>query len=199
MSDPPDRETVCGLGNRKSQYFHESLQQDGVETFDSAVALIGRLRNRRIGVALVSSSRNARAVLETAGLEDLFDVVIDGNDIARLGLDGKPAPDLFLKAAELKANGADIVVADIADLHVRVRPHAVFRAVAIISGRDRADVEQLVGLDKLVYAGSHGFDIAGPTVSRSSTRKAGHSSQSFIALPTASSPITSMVATKRID
>lgn len=164
------------------------------------------------------------------------------------------------QAAELKANGADIVVADIADLHVRVRPHAVFRAVAvvpraleqyaeierelsgrratvfldydgtltpiverpdlavlsedmratvkalvglcsvaIISGRDRADVEQLVGLDKLVYAGSHGFDIAGPTVSRSSTRKAGHSSQSFIALPTASSPITSMVATKRID
>ena len=34
--------------------------------------------------------------------------------------------------------------------------------VAIVSGRDRADVERLVGLDELVYAGSHGFDIAGP-------------------------------------
>jgi trehalose 6-phosphate phosphatase len=34
--------------------------------------------------------------------------------------------------------------------------------VAVISGRDRADVEKLVGLDELIYAGSHGFDIAGP-------------------------------------
>lgn len=34
--------------------------------------------------------------------------------------------------------------------------------VAIVSGRDRRDVERLVGLDQLVYAGSHGFDIAGP-------------------------------------
>lgn len=33
---------------------------------------------------------------------------------------------------------------------------------AIVSGRDRADVERLVGIDGLVYAGSHGFDIAGP-------------------------------------
>src|SRR5690606_25697829 len=34
--------------------------------------------------------------------------------------------------------------------------------VAIVSGRDRADVEKLVALDNLIYAGSHGFDIAGP-------------------------------------
>jgi alpha,alpha-trehalase len=34
--------------------------------------------------------------------------------------------------------------------------------VAIVSGRDRADVQQLVGLEELIYAGSHGFDVAGP-------------------------------------
>ena len=34
--------------------------------------------------------------------------------------------------------------------------------VAIVSGRDRADVQRLVGLDELIYAGSHGFDIRGP-------------------------------------
>jgi alpha,alpha-trehalase len=172
-SDPPDHETVCGLGNRKNLYFRESLQKDGVEVFDSVIAIIRRLRNRRIGTALVSSSRNARVVLEAAGLTGMFDVVIDGNDAARLDLKGKPAPDLFVKAAELlgveperaivledavsgvqagraggfglvvgvgrrdeaaelKANGADIVVADLADLHVRVRPHAVFRAAAVL-------------------------------------------------------------------
>jgi trehalose-phosphatase len=34
--------------------------------------------------------------------------------------------------------------------------------VAIVSGRDRADVEQLAGIGGIFYAGSHGFDIAGP-------------------------------------
>ena len=34
--------------------------------------------------------------------------------------------------------------------------------VIVISGRDRKDVQERVGLDKLVYAGSHGFDIAWP-------------------------------------
>ena len=34
--------------------------------------------------------------------------------------------------------------------------------VAIVSGRDRADVQRMVGLDELIYAGSHGFDIRGP-------------------------------------
>lgn len=36
--------------------------------------------------------------------------------------------------------------------------------VIILSGRDRGDVEQRVGLDKLIYAGSHGFDITGPNL-----------------------------------
>jgi trehalose-phosphatase len=38
--------------------------------------------------------------------------------------------------------------------------------VAILSGRGREDVAALVGLDELTYAGSHGFDIAGPTLRR---------------------------------
>lgn len=34
--------------------------------------------------------------------------------------------------------------------------------VAVISGRDRKDVESKVSLDQLIYAGSHGLDMAGP-------------------------------------
>ena len=33
---------------------------------------------------------------------------------------------------------------------------------AVVSGRDRPDVEKLVGLDSLIYVGSHGFDIVVP-------------------------------------
>ena len=48
------------------------------------------------------------------------------------------------------------------EMRATVRDLAAVCTVAIISGRDRADVQRLVGLDELVYAGSHGFDIAGP-------------------------------------
>jgi len=34
--------------------------------------------------------------------------------------------------------------------------------VAVVSGRDRHDIEEKVKLDNIYYAGSHGFDIAGP-------------------------------------
>jgi beta-phosphoglucomutase-like phosphatase (HAD superfamily) len=53
-----------------------------------------------VRTAVVSSSANAGAVLRSARIDDLFDVVVDGGDIARLGLRGKPAPDGFLLAAD---------------------------------------------------------------------------------------------------
>jgi len=98
--DSEDAATIYGLGNRKNRYFPEHLARQGVEVFESSVRLLHALRNAGIKTALVSSSRNAGAVLEAAGLVDLFDARIDGVDLARLRLKGKPAPDLFLLAAE---------------------------------------------------------------------------------------------------
>ena len=47
----------------------------------------------------MTSSINCESVLREAGIADLFDVRVDGLDITRLGLRGKPAPDAFLEAA----------------------------------------------------------------------------------------------------
>lgn len=99
--DPPERETICGLGNRKNALFHERLTKDGVEVFESSVRLIHTLRERGLKTALVSSSKNAKAVLGAAGLTHLFDAIVDGLEAARLDLKGKPDPDIFLRAAEL--------------------------------------------------------------------------------------------------
>jgi len=98
--DPPDRQTIHGLGNRKNRYFLDRVASGGVEVFPTTVRLIESLRAAGVRTALVSSSRNAGAILDAAGLRHLFYTVIDGNDLARLGLEGKPAPDLFLAAAE---------------------------------------------------------------------------------------------------
>lgn len=98
-TDPPGRETVCGLGNAKDAYFHERLTADGAEVFADAVRLLDRLVAAGIRVAVVSASRNAREVLRSARVLDRFEVAVDGLESDRLGLAGKPDPALFLEAA----------------------------------------------------------------------------------------------------
>ncbi len=267
-SDPADRETICGLGNRKNIYFHEWLAANRVRAFPDALEFIRAVRAAGLQTAIISSSRNCRAVLESAGIADLFDVRVDGSDMARLKLPGKPDPAIFSRAAKrmgampdraaaiedaiagveagrrggfalvvgvdrsgdlrdgdsLRAHGADVVTGDLTDLLAEeqrtladLRPlsqipsvwdereeferrlgrrraavfldydgtltpivedfseatlseemHKVLSElaqrypVAVISGRDLNDVRNRVGIDTIFYAGSHGFDIAGP-------------------------------------
>ncbi len=98
--DAPDTETVAGLGNRKNAVFEEILERDGVEAYPGSVALVDHLAAAGTPMAIVSSSRNAPAVLRAAGLIDRFQVIVDGNVAAARRLAGKPAPDTFLLAAQ---------------------------------------------------------------------------------------------------
>lgn len=97
--DPPDRVTVQGLGNRKNELYNQLLAEGGVEVFDDTVECIRQWRRLGFKTAIVSSSKNCEVVLRSAGLTDLFDERVDGREAERLGLNGKPAPDIFLEAA----------------------------------------------------------------------------------------------------
>jgi trehalose 6-phosphate phosphatase len=263
--DGPEQETVCGLGNRKQLLFRERLERAGAEVDRAAVDLVRELRAAGVRVGVASSSKNTGLILERAGLADLFEAQVDGVMSERLRLQGKPAPDIFLKCLELLAvrdpqralvaedaevgveagraggfglvlgvdrgeralalreHGANWIVRDFAALshaqlesyfenraHLRPnalshwsdlaaqmqgrrpaifldydgtltpivsRPHlarltdemrATLRRLAaawpttVVSGRGREDAQTLVAVDELHYAGSHGFDIAGP-------------------------------------
>lgn len=82
--DGPDARTVYGLGILKDQYFLRRLKQDGVEPYEAAIALVRTLRAHAVKTAVVSSSNNCAAVLEAAGLADLFDARVDGLDRGHL-------------------------------------------------------------------------------------------------------------------
>jgi beta-phosphoglucomutase family hydrolase len=97
--DPPDRQTVCGLGNRKNALIQTVIASDGVETYPDALTLVRAVRARGLKTAVVSSSRNCPAILEAARIAGLFELRLDGRVAAELGLKGKPAPDTFLAAA----------------------------------------------------------------------------------------------------
>lgn len=100
-TDGIDKESVCGLGNAKDKAFNHVLARDGVAVFSSTVELILTLKKLGVKIGVASSSKNCALVLDKANLTDLFAVRVDGVVSAELGLKGKPATDLFVKAAEL--------------------------------------------------------------------------------------------------
>ena len=253
--DSKDKQTICGLANKKNELFIRELEESGVEVYESTVTLIHALREKGIKIAVISSSKNCTPILKKVNLLHLFDAKIDGIDAEKRKIKGKPAPDVFLEAAKLigaevkksvvvedaisgvqagragnfglvigvdrtgqaealKENGADVVVKDLSEVYVgnsgdpnvldsieefkkqiQNKKLVIFldydgtltpivkhpdlavlsdemrntlemlgskTTIAIISGRDCKDVEEKVGISDIFYAGSHGFDIAGP-------------------------------------
>jgi beta-phosphoglucomutase family hydrolase len=101
LDDPPQAETVCGLGNRKNDLVNKIIEEVGVEPYAGSVKLLHQLRDEGFKIAVVTSSQNCTAVLKSANLDDLFEVRVDGNTIHAQHLAGKPAPDTFLMAAKV--------------------------------------------------------------------------------------------------
>jgi beta-phosphoglucomutase family hydrolase len=97
----PGDATVRAVGNAKNRRLLELLRTKGVDVFPGSARFLRAVRDRGLRTAVVSSSANAEEALRAAGILDQFDVRVDGTVIAREHLKGKPAPDSFLRAAEL--------------------------------------------------------------------------------------------------
>lgn len=144
---PAPQERVVELGDRKNDAFNAVLERDGVEPYPGSVLLLDHLQALGLPLAVVSSSVNAPAVLEAAGLSDRFDTVVSGAVATELGLPGKPAPDTFLHAAEvLGATAAESVVLEDAVSGVRAGAAGHF---GVVVGVDRG-----VGPGALTDAGA---------------------------------------------
>ncbi|NIK88888.1 HAD superfamily hydrolase (TIGR01509 family) [Rhizomicrobium palustre] len=99
-SDLPGSQSVCALGNRKDQAFNQSLDTREVSLFASTMAFIEALRARQVKLGVATSSKNGVKILQKAGVLDLFETRVDGVTAAEMGLQGKPAPDIFAIACE---------------------------------------------------------------------------------------------------
>jgi ribose 5-phosphate isomerase B len=135
LQDLPSVETVCGLGNRKNELVNDRLATAGAEAYPGTVAFIMYLRRMGIKTAVVTSSQNCESVLEAAKVGDLFDARVDGDVLVKHHLAGKPAPDSFLKAAEmLRATPQRAVVVEDAIAGVKAGAQGGF---GLVIGVDR--------------------------------------------------------------
>ncbi|MEW2470837.1 beta-phosphoglucomutase family hydrolase [Streptomyces sp. NPDC046994] len=147
--DPPERETVQGLGNRKNELVLELIRTRGVDAYDGTIRYVEAVRAAGLRTAVVSSSTNCRDILRSIGAEQLFDVRIDGIVAAERHLPGKPHPDTFLAAAR--------------DLGVEAKSAAVFEdALAGMDAGRSGHFGYVVGVDRVGQADAlraHGADV----------------------------------------
>ncbi|CAN5839405.1 beta-phosphoglucomutase family hydrolase [soil metagenome] len=133
--DPPESETIIGLGRRKNDIVHRRIREDGVVVFDGSVDYVRECRAAGLATAVVSSSANTEEVLEVVGIRDQFDAIVDGNTAKRLDLPGKPAPDTFVHGGrELGVEPAQAAVYEDALAGVQAGRAGGF---AIVVGVDR--------------------------------------------------------------
>ena len=105
--DPDDAETIYGLGNRKNDMFQQVLHADGVKVFDGSRRYLEAVSAAGLGIAVVSSSANTRDILEITGLDRFVQKRVDGITLRDEHIAGKPAPDSYLRGAQLLNVGPD--------------------------------------------------------------------------------------------
>jgi beta-phosphoglucomutase family hydrolase len=149
--DPPGAETIDGLGNRKNEILLKLIREQGVQPYEGSVRYVNAVRAASLRRAVVSSSTNCRDVLHAAGIEDLFEQIIDGVVAEREHLQGKPAPDTFLAGARaLGVEPAQAVVFEDALAGVQAGRAGQFGFVVGVDRVGQAEALRTHGADVVV-------------------------------------------------
>jgi beta-phosphoglucomutase family hydrolase len=148
-TDAPDAETIDGLGNRKNEIVLALIREQGVQPYEGSVRYVEAARAAGLRRAVVSSSTNCRDVLAAAGIQDLFEQIVDGVVAEREHLHGKPAPDTYLAGARA--------------LDVQPAEAAVFEdALAGVEAGRAGRFGFVIGVDRVGQAdalSAHGADV----------------------------------------
>ncbi|MEU8089888.1 HAD family hydrolase [Micromonospora chalcea] len=147
--DPPEADTVNGLGNRKNVVLLQRIEQHGVEAYEGSVRYLQAATAAGLRRAVVSASANCAAVVHAAGLDHWLEARVDGVVARANGLRGKPDPDTFLEGARL--------------LGVEPAQAAVFEdALAGVAAGRAGGFGYVIGVDRVGQADellAHGADV----------------------------------------
>ena len=129
---PPEQ--VKALSDRKEMYFRELIRESAAP-LPGAIELMRGLHDSGFAQALASSTpvENINLIAEVLGLKRYLSILVSGETVAR----GKPAPDIFLKAAaELHKDPTVCLVIEDAVAGVEAAHAAGMRCIAVAGNRD---------------------------------------------------------------
>ena len=142
LSRSDSLDVICELGSLKMDhsdkleylemknkiYLHSIQSLNTDDLLPGVLNLLKEAKNKGLKLALGSSSKNAKYILEKLFITDYFDVIVDGNDVQF----PKPDPEVFLKGARgMGLNVADVVVFEDAESGIMAAQKGGFYAVAV--------------------------------------------------------------------
>ncbi len=123
---PAEKESYLKEKNEQYLKYISTMKTD--EILPGIEELLHFLKKEKVRFALGSASKNARLILKNLDLLDLFDAIVDGNDVST----AKPDPEVFLIASEkLGADPADCIVVEDALAGIQAARAAGMTSVAI--------------------------------------------------------------------
>ncbi len=155
------------LGHEKEGLYREWIRRDGIRPIPGVIEFLAETRRRGIACAVGSSAprENVDLCLQALGLAEVFAATVSGADVAR----GKPAPDIFLLAAErLGAAPAACLVFEDAPAGIAAAHGAGMGVVALATSHRR---EELAGAD---FLAADFRELAPATVWAAWQARAGH-------------------------
>ena len=135
-SDPAE---VIRLGDRKEELYRELVLEHGVCILPGARELLAALQTAGLRRAVGSSTprSNLDAIFQSTGLDAFFDAVVCGDDVKN----GKPAPDVFLLAAErLGLPPSECLVIEDAHVGIEAAHRAQMRVLAVATTHPLAEL-----------------------------------------------------------
>jgi HAD superfamily hydrolase (TIGR01509 family) len=136
-----DPAEVRRLSFRKEELFRDIVRRDGIDAPPGVIRFLEHLRGLRVPCAVGSSAPrlNIEAGMDALGIRPLFAASVAGDEVAR----GKPAPDIFLRAAEqLGRAPSECVVFEDAPAGVEAAHAAGMRVVGVLTTNPRESLKQ---------------------------------------------------------
>ena len=117
------------LAEKKNEWFVEYINtMKPEEIYPGVKELIQKMKTKGLKIALASSSKNARSVIQLIKIENDFDAVVDGTMITHT----KPDPEIFLLAASLiQVKPSDCLVFEDAEAGVEAALNAGMKCIGI--------------------------------------------------------------------
>ncbi|MGM0650629.1 MAG: trehalose-phosphatase, partial [Bacteroidota bacterium] len=146
-----DGDTIYKLGMRKNEMFLTILEKEGAHVYPDTLEVMKKWKHNNIKLAVISASRNCEYIIKSAGLEDYFDARVDGMVARKENLRGKPAPDVFIRAAELlNVDPAEAIVIEDAIAGVKAGKKGDFALVAGVARNEEKTALKAAGADIVV-------------------------------------------------
>ena len=140
---PVDEPAAARIGSEKEEIYREWIRRDGIAPIPGVLPFLAQTRQLGIRCAIGSSAprENVELCLRVLGLRAAFGTTVSGADVCR----GKPAPDIFLKAAAgLGAGPEECLVFEDAPAGIAAAHAAGMRVLALATSHTR---EELAGAD----------------------------------------------------